>query len=108
MTGQIFYAILILETKPAKLNQTNQTRVLFIFIYYFTCDLFKKKSNKEKKTMKTQNPPKKLNLIKRTIAHLSDEQMTNALGGEKTYTFRVCTNKAATGDCEVTYFCIVK
>jgi hypothetical protein len=36
--------------------------------------------------MKTQNPPKKLKLIKTTIAHLNDEQMNLACGGNTTIT----------------------
>ena len=32
--------------------------------------------------MKTNNPPKKLRLLKKTIAHLNHEQMLSAHGGD--------------------------
>ena len=34
--------------------------------------------------MKKNNPPKKLTLVKKTIAHLSNEQLKTARGGDPT------------------------
>jgi len=50
--------------------------------------------------MKKNNPPKKLRLLKKTIAHLSDEQMYAAHGGDTaTVVFCTHTNSASTFDC---------
>jgi len=62
-----------------------------------------KNNYKEKKTMKNQNPPKKLSLLKKTVAHLDLEQMDTAKGGIQ-ITLRACTstyiNLTTTVDCE--------
>ncbi|MGD2089416.1 MAG: class I lanthipeptide [Candidatus Aminicenantes bacterium] len=50
--------------------------------------------------MKKNNPPKKLRLLKKTIAHLNDEQMFLARGGEiftKVYCTKIPTDD--TFDC---------
>jgi hypothetical protein len=51
--------------------------------------------------MKKNNPLKKLRLIKKTIAHLNNEQMYAAHGGG-TITQRLCTTTFTEGtqDCE--------
>jgi hypothetical protein len=58
--------------------------------------------------MKSKKSPKRLILVKKTIAHLNDEQMIGARGGvdisTKTVweTVVICTNKAdsdETGNC---------
>lgn len=44
--------------------------------------------------MKKNNPPKKLTLFKKTIAHLNNEQMFLARGGE-IYTKKLCSDTGA-------------
>ena len=53
--------------------------------------------------MKNQNPPKKLTLIKKTIAHLDVEQLKVAKGGDLN-TLKLCnptvTNLVVSADCD--------
>lgn len=60
--------------------------------------------------MKKNNLPKKLSVIKKTIAHLNSEQMSQArTGGPYTRVTCIDTNSAAISldDCIITYeFCI--
>ncbi|UCH97420.1 MAG: class I lanthipeptide [Candidatus Aminicenantes bacterium] len=53
--------------------------------------------------MKIKHPPKKLTLIKQTIAHLSNEQMEEALGGNTTHGYvsvRACHNSLTFDGCD--------
>ena len=57
--------------------------------------------------MKKNNPLKKLQLVKKTIAHLNEEQMYAARGGE-TWTFVFCTEtkSVVTYDCPTVNLCV--
>jgi natural product precursor len=56
--------------------------------------------------MKKNNPLKKLRLLKKTIAHLNDEQMDAARGGDPMTRFG-CVNSLSvvTFDCPTVFFC---